>query len=318
MPTHPTVRFQDQDLIRIGNDRHALLLAPSAGGRLVRWIHDGGDVLYWPEDADWSRPARIRGGNPLLFPFIGRHFVDGEAGRWRDPDGVVRALPQHGFARDLPFTVSEIDPQGSIRMVLTDSPVTRDGYPYAFAFEVAYRLTGNGLEAEFRIENRGDTPVPFYAGHHFYFAVPHALRARARLSMPPARRVRQRPDGGLTEGEPGESEYALDDARLQDTFHVLDGTAASCELAVPASAAADGTHLRFHLDVPGSTVPWQAITTWSEREDADFYCVEPWLGLPDAIHRTDGAIWLPPGAQHCARCRIEVTRADREPPLTGG
>lgn len=309
MPAHPTVRFQDQDLIRIGNRRHALLLTPSAGGRLVRWIHDGSDMLYWPQDADWSRPARIRGGNPLLFPFIGRHFVDGEAGRWRAPDGVVRALPQHGFARDLPFEVSEVDPRGSIRMALTDSALTHDSYPYAFAFEVAYRLTDDALEAEFRVENRGDTPMPFYAGHHFYFAVPHQLRTQARLSMPPARRVRQRADGSLTEGIAGERDYALDDPRLQDTFHVLDHPVPPCELMMPANAPAEGTRLRFHLDAPGSTVPWQAITTWTEREDADFYCVEPWLGLPDAIHRTGAAIWLPPGAQHCALCRIEVTRS---------
>ncbi|MFX7140315.1 hypothetical protein ABTH88_20525, partial [Acinetobacter baumannii] len=73
MPSTPTFRFQDQDLIRIGDEHNALLLAPWAGGRLVRWIHRGTDILYWPDNADWSRPAKVRGGNPLLFPFIGRH-----------------------------------------------------------------------------------------------------------------------------------------------------------------------------------------------------------------------------------------------------
>ncbi|MCZ3115028.1 hypothetical protein NYZ21_21560, partial [Acinetobacter baumannii] len=87
-----------------------LLLAPWAGGRLVRWIHRGTDMLFWPDHADWSRPAKVRGGNPLLFPFIGRHFVDGEPGKWRDGNGVVRAMPQHGFARDLPFEIADCDP----------------------------------------------------------------------------------------------------------------------------------------------------------------------------------------------------------------
>lgn len=199
----PTARFQDRTLIRIGDTRadgSMLLLAPEAGGRLVRWRHRGEDVLFWPETADWSNPAKIRGGNPLLFPFIGRHFVDGEIGRWRDARGQLHTLPQHGFARDLPFEVEDAS-DAHIVLLLRDSPHTRQGYPFAFAFRMTYRLIDDGLEATFSVKHletsEAPAPMPFYAGHHFYLALPHRLRGATELSMPPSRLSRQLADGSL-------------------------------------------------------------------------------------------------------------------------
>lgn len=290
-------RFQGQDLVRIGTGDNYLLLAPAHGGRLVRWVHRGQDILYWPDDADWSRVAKVRGGNPLLFPFIGRHFVDGEPGKWCDADGVVRELPQHGFARDMAFAVSDFS-ESVVSMTLASSDATRAGYPFDFVFTVSYRLVPEGLEAELEVRNTGSAPLPWYAGHHFYFALPHAQRSASRLSLPPADRVRQTPDGGLTGAEPGERTYRLDDARLQDTFHVLRGPG-TLRLQMPAR------EIDFVLNVPGRA-PWHAITTWSEREDSDFYCVEPWLGLPNAIGHGAGLRWLAPGKAEAAVCRLVI------------
>ncbi len=75
MPLSP-----QQDILEIAQDASVLRFAPQAGGRLLSWIIDGEEVIHWPENADWSQPARIRGGNPLLFPFLGRHRVDGKIG----------------------------------------------------------------------------------------------------------------------------------------------------------------------------------------------------------------------------------------------
>lgn len=307
MPSTPTFRFQDQDLIRIGDEHNALLLAPWAGGRLVRWLHRGTDILYWPDNADWSRPAKVRGGNPLLFPFIGRHFVDGEPGKWRDGNGVVRPMPQHGFARDLPFEIAQCDPARSITMALTDSEATRDAYPFAFRFEVRYRLLPEGLEVGLAVRNTGREPLPFYAGHHFYFAVPHTLRGQCQLTMPSADRLRQRPEGKLTAAEVGEPIYALNDPRLQDTFHRLHRVGRNtCKMRIPAADGngSNGRTITLHLDGEHDSACWHAVTTWSERDDSDFYCVEPWLGLPDAIHRTGEALWVAPGGTTEAVCRL--------------
>ncbi|MCO4888736.1 aldose epimerase [Cupriavidus sp. WGtm5] len=294
----PTEDFQGQPLVRIGQADSYLLLAPQYGARLVRWVHRGQDLLYWPDAADWSRPAKVRGGNPLLFPFIGRHFVEGNAGQWRDAGGMVHPLAQHGFARDLPFEVSAIDPQAAITMTLRDSEATRAGYPFAFAFDVAYTLLPDGLEVALRTTNTGTQRLPCYPGHHFYFTLPHAQRAKASLALPGTERRRQLPDGSPGPAESGESTYQLDNPRLQDTFHVFRGSP-SAQLAMP------GRRIGFELDLPGST-PWHAVTTWSETETSDFYCVEPWVGLPDAIHHGHGLRWIEPGQAESAVCQLRV------------
>ncbi|WP_427310811.1 aldose epimerase [Cupriavidus sp. H39] len=298
MQNQPTEDFQGQPLVRIGHADSYLLLAPQHGGRLVRWVHHGQDILYWPEAADWSRPAKVRGGNPLLFPFIGRHFAEGKPGQWQDEQGTVHTLSQHGFARDLPFDVSALDPQSTITMTLRDSAATRAGFPFAFAFDAVYALLPDGLEVTLRTTNTGTQRLPCYPGHHFYFALPYAQRAAATLALPRAERLRQLPDGRPGPAEPGESTYRLDDPRLQDTFHVFRDSP-SAMLSMP------GREIRFELDLPGS-VPWHAVTTWSESETSDFYCVEPWVGLPDAIHHGQGLRWVAPGQTESAVCRLRV------------
>ncbi|RWA55961.1 hypothetical protein AU476_05090 [Cupriavidus sp. UYMSc13B] len=91
----------------------------------------------------------------------------------------------------------------------------------------------------------------------------------------------------------------LDDPRLQDTLHVFRDSP-SAALTMP------GREIRFELDLPGSW-PWHAVTTWTEAETSDFYCVEPWVGLPDAIHHGQGLRWIEPGQSESAVCRLRVT-----------
>lgn len=318
-----TIEFDGQSVLTL-NDTHAeLLVAPQYGARLLRWTVDGQPVIFWPEHADWAHAARVRGGNPILFPFVGRHFVDGEIGHWRDAQGQVYDLPLHGFARDLPFEAHLDAASRTIRMTLADTPQTRAVYPFAFRFEVVYRLAGRSLVAEFITHNTGDTPLPYYPGHHFYFALPAHMRGETLLSLPPTRRQFQTPDGTPAAPVPGASSYRLDDAAIMDRFHVLEA-GGPVELRTPSLHRT----IRFDLDsagiVDGSShaagdpasvdAAWYAVTTWTERPDADFYCVEPWLGLPDAIHHGQGLRWIAPGASERAALRITVEHANNDHP----
>jgi galactose mutarotase-like enzyme len=293
----------EPQIVELRSERASLLLAPEAGGRLMRWSVDDHEVIRWPDDVDWAQVARVRGGNPLLFPFIGRHRVDGEIGKWRDATGVVRALGVHGFARELPFASQiDADAQG-IAMTLRDGPTTHEAYPFAFTLTARYRLDGTSLLAELLIHNSGQAPLPCYPGHHFYFALPHALRGETTLTLPAAMRRRQAEDGLITPPEPGEIRYRLDDPRLQDTFHVLAADARGPRVTLETPAL--GRTITLDIDAPGAT-PWYAVTTWSERPDADFYCVEPWLGLPDAIHQGLGLRMVAPGATLRAACTLDA------------
>ncbi|MBW0449437.1 aldose epimerase [bacterium M00.F.Ca.ET.228.01.1.1] len=300
MPLSP-----QQDILEIAQDASVLRFAPQAGGRLLSWIIDGEEVIHWPEHADWSQPARIRGGNPLLFPFLGRHRVDGKIGYWRDAQGTVRELPMHGFARDLPFDAHADVHGAGLRLVLTDSEATRGGYPFGFRFEAAYTLIdARTLEVTLTTTNTGDAALPYYAGHHFYFTLPHTQRAATSLELPPTARRFQQADGSISAAEPGEARYTLDEARIHDRFHCLTGVPSQ-----PVKLTAPGLDRVITIDLnrPDS-VPWYAVTTWTEAADSDFYCVEPWLGLPDAIHNGMGLRWLEPGKTEVAALRIQVTK----------
>ncbi|MGV2289154.1 aldose epimerase [Trinickia sp. YCB016] len=296
-------QFQQQEILEITQGDALLRIAPQAGGRLLSWQIGGVPVIHWPDSADWSQPARIRGGNPLLFPFLGRHRVDGRIGEWRDPAGVVRELPMHGFARDLPFAAT-VDADGhGVRMTLTDTEATRAAYPFAFRFEAAYRLVDpQTLDVELTVTNLGDAPLPHYAGHHFYFTLPHALRGETTVELPPTSRQHQQADGSISAPEPGEPSYQLDDPRIHDRFHCLSGVPAQPVRLVSPSLR---RVVEIDLQRPGS-VPWYAATTWTEADTSDFYCVEPWLGLPDAIHNGLGLRWLAPGKTETAALRIAV------------
>ena len=306
-------KFQDQDVVEIARGASRLLFAPQAGGRLLSWHIDGAAVIHWPDPADWTQPALVRGGNPLLFPFIARHRVDGgEVGWWRDGAGVVRPMPLHGFARDLPFE-ARVSPEGdAIRMTLADSEATHARYPFGFRFEAEYRLGElageTTLDVDLTTTNTGTTRLPYYAGHHFYFTLPHDDRSAATLSLPPTLARHQRPDGTLTEPVIGEREYRFDDPRIHDRFHCLDGAPDTSGMPVRIAIPALQRTIEIDLQRPGS-VPWYAVTSWTLAPEADFYCVEPWLGLPDAIHHGLGLRWLEPGQTETAALRITVGTA---------
>lgn len=289
------LEFQGRPCVELRSGNARALIAPEVGGRLLTWEVEGRPILHWPEAPDWSAPAKIRGGNPLLFPFIARHFVDGVPGRWRDATGRLHELPQHGFTRDGACRLAESSATHAVLELETRHP----GYPFDFQFLTTYRLDHGTLEAEFSTTNHSPHPLPYYAGHHFYFALPAAERPHWTLHLPGSRRrARQRPDGSIEDLPAGPPGATLDDAALIDTFHLL-GAPGSVHLTHP-----DGRTLEFEL--PAADAPWHALTTWTESPDAPFYCIEPWLGLPNAIHHGRGLRWIAPGATERALCRIHA------------
>ncbi len=211
----------------------------------------------------------------------------------------------HGFARDLPFEAHADVHGAGLRMTLTDSDATRGGYPFGFRFEATYRLVDtHTLEVTLSTANTGDTRLPYYAGHHFYFTLPHTQRAETSLELPPTERCYQQSDGSISATEPGAARYTLDEARILDRFHCLVGAPDQ-----PVRLVAPGLNRVITIDLQRpDSVPWYAVTTWTEAAESDFYCVEPWLGLPDAIHNGMGLRWLEPGQTETAALRINVRR----------
>jgi len=291
--------FQNQPAFQLNEGSDQVIVAPDHGARILQWTREGREIITWPADADWTRILKVRGGNPVLFPFIARHFVDGKNELWRDRDGTIRPMSQHGFARDAKFSVIDGEDQ-ALRMRLVDSEETRASYPFAFRFDVVVKLLPKSrLEIRFETTNTGNTPLPYYAGHHFYLVLPHQERADWTLHLPCASWGRQAPDGSIMHEKAWSDLLHLDDPALVDRFQIEPRDPKVTLLNVKT-----GQQLVFDLTHPDS-VPWYAVTTWTQAADSDFYCIEPWLGLPNAIHHGEGLRRLAPGQMETAICVLD-------------
>lgn len=295
--------FQNQPVYELRDGESHVFVAPQFGARLLQWTIGSQPIIHWPENSDWSSVetvAKTRGGNPILFPFLGRHFVDGTRELWRDEKGVVRDMPMHGFARDLPFEVVEAG-DTQIRMRLETTKQTRELYPFDFRFDVVYRLTGNILETTFETSSTGKASLPYYAGHHFYFSIPHQERANWQIELPCRTWGRQNPDGSPQLYPAENTTTTLANPDIIDRFH-LDFE----QPCVTLTNTANQRQIEVSWDQVQSHL-WYDVTTWTSAPESDFYCVEPWLGLPDAIHHKQGLRILASGQTEFATCRITAS-----------
>ncbi len=136
--------------------------------------------------------------------------------------------------------------------------------------------------------------------------MPHAQRSVSTLALPRNVYRHQLADGTTTKPGAGAERYRFDDPHIVDRFHCLEG-APTCPVCIEMPALRRA--IEIDLRRPGS-IPWYAVTSWTLAPDSDYYCVEPWLGLPDAIHSGLGLRWLEPGQTEKASLRISVSTLD--------
>ncbi|MFO1448672.1 MAG: aldose epimerase [Opitutaceae bacterium] len=273
------------------------LALPEQGARLMNWhvTHADGsirDVLYWPELSVIEAFHKVRGGNPILFPFCARSFDQGEIYRWKGPDHVVRPMPMHGFARQGRFKTTHLHERGFTAVLQPDAEA-RAIYPFAYEFTVAYRFSSLSLTCEFVLSNHDTQPIPWSAGHHFYFTVPWGEGQKRKdyaIRIPASKTYRQDAAGHLQPGPVLQSEERLDQPELIDTLH----TALKHNEVVFGPVGAPGD-VRIRLGSKKVPNPDATVVTWTIDDQSPFYCVEPWMGPPNAQEHKLGLAWVQPG-----------------------
>jgi galactose mutarotase-like enzyme len=292
------VPYLGSELLRWQVGRSTYLAMPELGARLMNWhveLGDGTlrDVVYWPELKSLENFAKVRGGNPVLFPFAGRCFADGEMQYWNGPDGVRRPMPMHGLARQGRFRLQRADAGGFSALFLPDD-AARECYPYDYEFTVDYRFGPIGFHVEFALRNLGKTPVPWSAGHHFYFTIPWSEglgRGNYTVQIPARRAYRQdSATGGLVPQPAPAPEAKLSNPDLIDCIHYdLAGA------AVVATEYPTGNRLILRIGSDKAPPAGAAVLTWTEKPDSPFYCIEPWMGPPNAPAHKQGLHFVEPG-----------------------
>ena len=141
----------------------------SAGAEICRITGADGTEYMWNADPKyWKRHS------PVLFPVVDSYnqkqfLYKGE--KW--------PMGQHGFARDMEFTLIHQDPE-SLSFVLDSNEETRRLYPMDFSLRITYTLRDNQIVTEWQVENPGKEDLHFSIGAHPAFYCPLADKGTQR------------------------------------------------------------------------------------------------------------------------------------------
>lgn len=143
-------------------------LAPQRGGMVVGFDLGDQELLYLDPETFHNPQQNVRGGIPILFPICGRLTDDCYA--W---NGSTYHMKQHGFARNLPWTVlaQDTQEQAAVTLQLQSDSLTRAQYPFDFELIFKYSLKGTTLRIDQEYRNRSDKELPLFAGFHPYIRV---------------------------------------------------------------------------------------------------------------------------------------------------
>ncbi len=245
-------------------------------------------------------PNRLDGG---AYDFLGR--------RHQLPISEPRTNnASHGLVRWRGWTPIE---RSAARVALGLLLHPQSGYPFTLALEVAYTLTGAGLEVRSTARNLGATPLPFGAGHHPYFTVGTARVDEATLRLP-ARTYLTTNDRLIPTGRAAvaggdldfRDERAIGGARLDTCFTdlIADG---DCRTRVTLAAPGGAPRLTIALDAAYRFIQ---VYTGDNLPDPDArrrgIAIEPMTCPANAFNSGDGLRVLDPGETFTAAWGVTV------------
>lgn len=245
----------------------------SHGGEMksLRSRKTGKEYLWCGDPAYWGRSA------PVLFPFVG-----GVYGKEYRTKGQTYPMGQHGFARDMDFTLLSREAD-SIWFELVSNEDTRNRFPYDFVLKLGYELLDDGIRVCWQVENPGKEVLPFSIGGHPAFYCPidegtHQTDYKLWFDTKETIVSTRLSSNGLATD--ARDEYLLQNGYLQVTEDLFDRDALVIEgdqAHQVALCRADGKpYLTVTMGAP-------LFGVWSPpKKQAPFICIEPWYGRCDA------------------------------------
>ncbi len=232
---------------------------------------DGSEVMWSADPAYWNRTS------PVLFPFVG-----GVRDKKYRHEGRVYEMGQHGFARDMEFTLDSKEVQ-EIWHSLTDTPESLEKYPYAFRLRIGYKLENASVTVTWAVDNLSDSKMWFAIGAHPGFAVPR-LEGHAFMiydgSGDPVERIINRVFGRGGCVTDVTEEIATPGGRLEISESLFDNDALVLE-----NGQAGKVELVDSSGTKAVSVTFDAplVGLWSPpHKNAPFVCIEPWYGRCDS------------------------------------
>ena len=287
-------------MIEIASDALSAAINP-VGAELWTLNDAAGRALM--TDAD---PVYWTGHAPLLFPIVGGLRED----RYRLRDGRTFTLPRHGFARRSAFAVLDSGPD-QVTLRLTDGAETLAVWPFAFAFDMHYRIEGATLFTVATITNRGDADMPFSFGHHPAFAWPLPYGGdkadhRILFDEPEPAAIRRLDSGGQVLAEREDSPVQVRELHPTEAMFAADAMIWDRLESRSLLWGAPGTP-QLRIDFPD----FPMLGLW-QKPGAAYLCIEPWAGIADpagyggVLEDKPGIMLLPPGKSRAFRMDVTL------------
>jgi galactose mutarotase-like enzyme len=249
------------------------------GAELTHLVNKSENFDYIWNNNIWPKHA------PILFPAIGRSVGD-----TYEYNGKTYEMPQHGFVSDQDFTV-EAKSDTNLVLALTANDETKKFYPFNFKLIIAFNLSSNGLKLIFTVDNLDNQKFSFSLGSHPAFNVPI------------------NGEGAFTDYQ---LEFSPNELNLNQ-FEIIKVPAPyRTGKVIPIAGANKGTiNLNYEMFAAGLVIvendgilsvklssektnhsieillaDFRYVCLWTkEGADAQFLCIEPFLGLPDVNGR---------------------------------
>lgn len=287
------------------SDGASCLILPQRGGLIRSWTVP---IAGQPREMLWTPPSLPQtgwpdGGIPFLFPFAGRVWLEAEVGRYRI-ENFVGKMGLHGFLYDREMhLVSSTKSTAVLRRIFGDEDT--EIFPFNYQVDLRIDLADSELKMAATISHKPGTSttgqgrrMPVAAGIHPFWKLHNADASQSRFQLP-ASVIHDVVDGRAGAGEKIAPDYAffLKDERLRSRIF----------------SNLTANHSRLNLN-PGQTIttkwsPARAGRThvlWSNLKDG-YFCSEPWMAFPDAVHHGDGLVWLNAGEELTVEYSFKVS-----------
>ncbi|MFN6517252.1 MAG: aldose epimerase [Nostoc sp. CreGUA01] len=262
-----------------------LEVVPERGGIITRWRIQGQEIFYLDTERFANPDLSVRGGNPILFPICG-NLPDNTY----TYDGKQYTLKQHGFARDLPWEVTDqvTEDKASLTLVLKSNEQTRIVYPFDFQLIFTYELQGNTLEIHQQYQNLSSASLPFSSGFHPYFLTHDKTGLEFEIPS-------QEYQNQITkEIHAFKGNFDFNQNEIDVAFKQLTSKS--------ASVTDNNRKLKLTLDY-GDEYP--ILVFWTLK-GKDFYCLEPWSAARNSLNTGEHLIILDPGGSYTASVRLKA------------
>lgn len=185
-------------------------ISPTWGCNLLSWIVDGTELMYCPDGYPEAATKITDGGNPILFPSIGRTWdqSSGEPvpGFYKiHGSSETYYMPSHGVLYISQFRKTDEKRTADSVTVLYElsvpEKVRKENYPFDLGFTQRFTLTPTTVELEATITNNGTVAAPAAFGYHPYFRLSNSERDGIEVRLPVTKHLLLTEDTILFTGE---------------------------------------------------------------------------------------------------------------------